>query len=700
MLSVEDKNKVIKASWLVEDAFRGFSRAHPKVTPQAVQVYKIYHRLVIVRHATVFVLLMLSFVETPYWCHGTWPHPCGDPLDPSTPLTSGMLLLARGKSVLVEVTCLAICLVNDGLLYHSLGRNFFTRLDRYPSIHTLLSAWQLLILLTTANFPDIMMPAYTRNRAYGLFFIVFVAFGLFFMMNLILAQVFNNFQRIAASDEAKAVTNRAALLSQAFDLLVTIQADRHHVGLLGRGSPPSSPGSPGRRVLAPPTSASPSSPLTVRGSSSPPKRQQVGMPPPSPLHEEPSVCCNWIDTNLALSLFQELNHYNVASTRLSHKHMLDLFYQLDTDGDGRIELRDFFAVCDCMREYVQTYHKSPSEIERWWPRVAATRRFQQLCTIVTHKRFELAIDSLLILNALCIVLETSTTTDNTASSRAWGIAQVVFSSLYVVEMMLKIAVCGWRDYMHSFRNRFDAAITIGSLVVDICAEVPNTLATNHTVPKVLMTCRCLRMLRLFLSIERYRVILHTAWAMVPIGKNLLLVMFCNMNVFALVGHQLFGGRISPALLNTAPFANSTYAAAGYAANNFNDVPSGMVTLFELLVVNNWFVIVEGHVLVTSAWVRVFFIAFWLTGVIMTLNLIVASILDAFSKEYAAAAAITDAPKSFDSPLSCQMEMKSFVVPPTSSPSQTRLTHQRMVAFASSKEPNGGNDLLPDECRSA
>ncbi|RLO05158.1 hypothetical protein DYB28_005632, partial [Aphanomyces astaci] len=302
--------------------------------------------------------------------------------------------------------------------------------------------------------------------------------------------------------------------------------------------------------------------------------------------------------------------------------------------------------------------------------------------------------------ALCIVLETSTTTDNTASSRAWGIAQVVFSSLYVVEMMLKIAVCGWRDYMHSFRNRFDAAITIGSLVVDICAEVPNTLATNHTVPKVLMTCRCLRMLRLFLSIERYRVILHTAWAMVPIGKNLLLVMFCNMNVFALVGHQLFGGRISPALLNTAPFANSTYAAAGYAANNFNDVPSGMVTLFELLVVNNWFVIVEGHVLVTSAWVRVFFIAFWLTGVIMTLNLIVASILDAFSKEYAAAAAITDAPKSFDSPLSCQMEMKSFVVPPTSSPSQTRLTHQRMVAFASSKEPNGGNDLLPDECRSA
>lgn len=32
-----------------------------------------------------------------------------------------------------------------------------------------------------------------------------------------------------------------------------------------------------------------------------------------------------------------------------------------------------------------------------------------------------------------------------------------------------------------------------------------------------------------------------------------------------------------------PFANSPY----YYENNFNSYPEGLVTLFELLVVNNW-----------------------------------------------------------------------------------------------------------------
>lgn len=34
-----------------------------------------------------------------------------------------------------------------------------------------------------------------------------------------------------------------------------------------------------------------------------------------------------------------------------------------------------------------------------------------------------------------------------------------------------------------------------------------------------------------------------------------------------------------------PFANSPY----YYENNFNSYPEGLVTLFELLVVNNWYV---------------------------------------------------------------------------------------------------------------
>ncbi|CAN0336825.1 unnamed protein product, partial [Hapterophycus canaliculatus] len=39
----------------------------------------------------------------------------------------------------------------------------------------------------------------------------------------------------------------------------------------------------------------------------------------------------------------------------------------------------------------------------------------------------------------------------------------------------------------------------------------------------------------------------------------------------------------PRSCKDTPFANSPY----YYENNFNSYPEGLVTLFELLVVNNW-----------------------------------------------------------------------------------------------------------------
>ncbi len=46
------------------------------------------------------------------------------------------------------------------------------------------ACWNLLVMLTTANFPDVIIPAFTQNRAAGLLFFPVVVFGVFVLMNV------------------------------------------------------------------------------------------------------------------------------------------------------------------------------------------------------------------------------------------------------------------------------------------------------------------------------------------------------------------------------------------------------------------------------------------------------------------------------------------------------------------------------------
>ena len=68
-------------------------------------------------------------------------------------------------------------------------------LEGYSMFDTFSNAnFNLIILVTTANFPDVMLPAYERNYWSMLYFIIFICIGIYFMMNFLLANVFNNFK--------------------------------------------------------------------------------------------------------------------------------------------------------------------------------------------------------------------------------------------------------------------------------------------------------------------------------------------------------------------------------------------------------------------------------------------------------------------------------------------------------------------------
>ncbi|XP_051237237.1 two pore segment channel 3 isoform X2 [Dicentrarchus labrax] len=78
---------------------------------------------------------------------------------------------------------------------------------------------------------------------------------------------------------------------------------------------------------------------------------------------------------------------------------------------------------------------------------------------------------------------------------------------------------------------------------------------------------------------------------------------------------------------------TAFAQLNYCKNNFNNVVSSFILLVELTVVNQWHVLSSGFVAVTHVSARIFFILFHIMVVIIIINIFVAFVLEAFFVEY-------------------------------------------------------------------
>jgi hypothetical protein len=113
--------------------------------------------------------------------------------------------------------------------------------------------------------------------------------------------------------------------------------------------------------------------------------------------------------------------------------------------------------------------------------------------------------------------------------------------------------------------------------------------------------------------------------LVPTFWQMFLVLFCVYYIFAIIGQYLFGGKIfttNPVLQNT------NFSSAGFWPLNFNDLPSGFVTLFALMIVNNWYEIAQGFMLATNSdIVSIYFVIFFVIVNLVVLNIVMALVID-------------------------------------------------------------------------
>ena len=126
-----------------------------------------------------------------------------------------------------------------------------------------------------------------------------------------------------------------------------------------------------------------------------------------------------------------------------------------------------------------------------------------------------------------------------------------------------------------------------------------------------------------------RIIFETLRNLLGPLNNLLAVMITIFYVFTEIGMALFGGQVT----KTSPnIVHDSSIPDNYVLVNFNDLLSGMVTLFILIVVNNWYVIVAMFVDIKNGNIlyRAYFMIFYYFGVVIGLNIVIAFAIDMYS----------------------------------------------------------------------
>eukprot|EP01083_Nonionella_stella_P298210 1012462_1 len=208
--------------------------------------------------------------------------------------------------------------------------------------------------------------------------------------------------------------------------------------------------------------------------------------------------------------------------------------------------------------------------------------------------------------------------------RALNLANFVFAGFFVLEMIIKIAGLGFQNYWNDKFNRFDAIIACLSIVEYLIEK-----AAVFTVIRAFRAVRSLRMIRVLrvVKIVRYLeslqrlvwVISKSLTSMSYIAMLLFLFIFC----YAILGMQLFGGKFH---FPEYPPDDDVPRA------NFDSFLSSIVTVFQILTLENWNSVMYDGMRGVSYPALVYYVSWVVVGVYCLLNMFLAIVLQNFERD--------------------------------------------------------------------
>lgn len=426
----------------------------------------------------------------------------------------------------------------------------------------------LLVLLTTANNPDIMTPIYQGNRLYFIYFFLFLSIGLYLILNLFTAAVYSGFRGYIEQSMQSSFFRRRVAFRAAFASLSQVSSG-------------------------------------VDGACRPLVRQL--------LHK---VKIPKKQLNLMMREVETANRNSPNITWESFKEVFDL-YSKGSVKDGTEEIIEYY---------------SKIKIIEWMQRLVRHPMFQYLSILMTlvHVAFltvEMDIDYELVVKRIDSPL---------------AIANFIFFFYYSFEQLLKIFGLGKRGYFLSFANVFEGFVTLLIVIFELVIlsmfhlpfgkgidREPGRYYTFIQLMNLFIVVRLLRIIPQFKSVS------IAFGSMLEILKNLRAfagIIIVIYYLFALLGMAIFSENHCLEDLTSCNITNHSriaYIELNYYSYNFHDFAATLVVLWNVMVVNNWFIFLDAFSIATSKWAQIYFIAWWLISVIVTLNLFISLVIEVF-----------------------------------------------------------------------
>uniref|UniRef100_A0A665U762 Two pore calcium channel protein 1-like n=1 Tax=Echeneis naucrates TaxID=173247 RepID=A0A665U762_ECHNA len=107
-----------------------------------------------------------------------------------------------------------------------LGKRGLQTIDGAPYFtHYLEIVFDLYVLVTTANSPDVMMPAYNASFVFAIFFIVYILINTYIFMSVFLAVVYNNYKKYLKEEVRQLVRAKRHKMVRAFAVLQEVREE-------------------------------------------------------------------------------------------------------------------------------------------------------------------------------------------------------------------------------------------------------------------------------------------------------------------------------------------------------------------------------------------------------------------------------------------------------------------------------------------